>query len=404
MQKPKVKAQEKLNYTGMLGVNSCMQVLVLFVNVFLIAQIFVITGYDITSVALFLLLDVITLAIFYFIASFICKKIPAIWITRIATILLCLFILLTILWEDGLYSHFMLFGFLWGAVQGLHWGAMNFITAKVFKKDRIHTYFILAMSLTAFVGIVFPFSFGLAIDYGSLLLTSGFVLAIGILQLVFSFLIKPKTLSQVKQERKLHFKQYYRALKKANHRKPAFLLWLSVMLAGFPYTLIALMTILIVKVHGTNTSIGIYGSIFAAVGIISLVIYKLVNPRIKTSIYFFTAIFPLAVSIALFFYVGPISIIIFNAAIIFRKLIQVEEQNLRINATRYWGGEQYLIESHMFYEFAFMVGRVLSCGLLLIVGLTGTHLATLATAIALTLAALLAHAIIQFFWKRKYAI
>jgi len=84
-------------------------------------------------------------------------------------------------------------------------------------------------------------------------------------------------------------------------------------------------------------------------------------------------------------------------------MINVEENNTRINATRYWGGEQYVIESHMFYEFALWIGRIIACGILVIVGgVFNAHPIALATAISLILVALAIHATMLFFWKKKY--
>lgn len=389
---------EKRNFIGMIGINACFRLLGIFVSVFLVAQVFFVTGYDLMAVALFLLVEVVTLFVFYFLSSWICKKIRAIWVVRVATFLLCVFLFLTIIWEDGLYSHYMLFGLMWGMVVGLYWGAMNFLIAKVFDKEKIMRYFVFKFVMNAVVGIVFPFTFGFAIDVGSWFVTGTFVLIVATIQLMFTFLVK----TGMQESRKLQLRKYFCALKERSHFRPALNLWFVIFMAGFPYTLPALMTILIIFAYGSNIGIGVMGSIFAAVGVCALLIYRRSSDKAKTPVFFVASTLPLLASIALFFYVGPLSVILFNLFLVFpQNIVNVEEQNTRINATRYWGGEEYIIESHLFYEFALMIGRVLSCGLLLLIAWLGSTQALLATAISLILIAYFVHAMMLFIWKRR---
>ena len=390
----------KRNFIGMLGVNACLGLLGLFVNVFLIAQVFFVTGYCLMSVSLFLLLEVIAIFVFYALSSFVCKKVRAIWMTRISTVLVCIFLFLVVVWDDGLYSHFMLFGFIWGSIVGLYWGAMNFLIAKVFNREGVARFFVGNFAVAAVVGIVFPFTFGFAIDYGSWILTSGAVLAVGVLMFVFTLIIK----TEMQDDRHLRMREYFRSLKRAEHLRPAIYLWFVVFLAGFPHMTIALMTILIIIVYGTNTGIGIMGSVFAVVGIVVLLLYKVARPRVKNTMFWIASIFPLVVSIPLFFFVEPWSIIIFNLALVLiRNVVMVEEAGARINAVRFWGGEEFLIESHLFYEFAFFVGRMFACGLLILIAFIGVTQVSLAIAISVIIGCWTLHGLLLWFWKRKYA-
>jgi len=369
------------------------------VRVFLIAQVFFVTNYNISAVGLFLLVEVIAIFVFYTISSCICKKVRAIWMTRIATVLACGFLVLTIVWSQGLENYYMLFGAMWGAVLGLYWGAQNFLITKVFGKERIMSYFSMAFILIAIVGIVFPFTFGLAIEWGSWMITSGFVLAVGVIQLVFSFIIKTGEAEQGQ----IRMRAYFHALREKNHLKPAVILFISGFFAGFPFILIALVTVVVVMAYGSNIGLGALGSIFGAVGIVALLAYRFSPSRIKISLFSVAGILPLLVSVPLFFYVGPWSVIVFNLATVAQRIVAVEENSTRINATRYWGGEEFIIESHLFYEFAFMVGRVIACLLLLAVGWFGSTQILLATAIALVMLTLAVHAAILLWWRRKYA-
>ncbi|MCL2755561.1 MAG: hypothetical protein FWE45_00730 [Firmicutes bacterium] len=392
------KKLEKRNLIAMLGFNGTFMLLWVFVSIFLVAQVFFVTNYDLAAVALFVLIEVIAIFIFYWIASWASKKIKAIWMVRAATVLICVFLVLVIVWQDGLQSHYMVFGLMWGAVQGLYWGATNFLISKVFNKEKVMTFFIICFVMNSVVTIVFPFTFGFAIDFGSWALTSGAVLGVGILQLVFTFILK----TGMQEDRQLQIKEYFRTLKKSGKLKSAFGLWFVVFFAGFPYTLTAMMTILIIMAYGTNVSIGIIGSIFAVFGIVALLLYRMSKDKIKSPMFWVSSILPLVASIGLFFYVGPLTVIIFNAALVLpQNIVNVEENNARINAFRHIGGEQFMIESHLFYESAFLFGRVLSCCLLLIVAATGTTQTALAIGMAIILLVYVIHAATLFIWRRS---
>ena len=388
----------KRNFIGMLGVNKCFNILVLFVSVFLVARVFFVTGFDITAVALFILLEVVGIFVFYFIASAICAKVKPIWMVRVATVFLCLFILLTVLWADGLYSHFMLFGALWGVVQGLYWGGMNFLITQIFKQNKTLTYFTVNAILGAVIGILFPFTFGFAIDYASWVVAAIAVLAVGIVQVVFSFLVKTERV----ENQKFQMVAYFRALKDKGHLRPAFTYWAVMVLNGFTYTRAALTSILIIMAFGTNTSIGVFGSVFAVVGIAFLFAYKVSKRNLKEPMFWLAAVLPILVSVGLFFLVSPLTVIIFNAGIAFWGVVDVETGSERMKAVQHYNGEGYFLEGHVFYEWALVVGRSLSCLLLVVVWLLGSPPILFAAAISFTVLTFLARAIVIFIWKRKY--
>ncbi|MCL2570547.1 MAG: hypothetical protein FWE16_05085 [Firmicutes bacterium] len=388
---------ERRNFIGILGINTCLFIMYVFVQIFLTAQVFTLSGYSITAVALFILVDVTGIFVFYIISAIICKKIPAIWMIRFAVILTCLFIVLTVVWENGLGTHFILFGALWGIVRGLYWGAMNFLTANAFDKKRTHTYFTLFFILIATVNILFPFSFGFAIDFGSWMITSGFVLLVGVIQLVISFFVKLDT----QDKGKLEITNFYHALKQNNFLRPAMWMFVVFVLVGFVYTLPMIMTILIVMVYGTNISLGVMGTIFAATGIVFLITYKRIQPTRKV-LFWISAFLPLIASVVLFFYVGVWSIIVFNACLVLRSMSEVESADARLNLCKYWGGEKYSMEGLLLLETGFWVGRVIACGILLFFDMFNSTI-LFPVAISTILLAHAAHATITFVWKRKYA-
>jgi len=375
--------------------------MVLFISVFLVARVFVLSDYNITSVALFLLMDCTALFVFYLISTTLSKKIPCVWLTRLATLSACIFILLTILLPDGLKNHYMLFGLLWGMTAGTHWGSLNFLTSNVLSKAKAFSYYVYIFVLLAIVGILFPFTFGFAIDYGNWVITSSFVLGVGILQLFFSFLVKPEK-QETPQDKKLHFVNYFKVIKSNGHMRHSVILWCAIACMSSTYLLSAIMTILIFTVYGSNMSLGVMGSIFAAIGIVFIIMYKNSKPAFKSAMFWTSAITPLLVSIILYFYIGPWSIIVFNGAIVCRNISEIESNPARMNATKLKGCEMYSAESLMIYECAYYTGRWITCGLLLIAGLFQSVTILLPIMISVILFAYFTYSILISFYKKSY--
>lgn len=390
---------DKRNTIGMLVVNICFVVIQLFVQVFLVAEIFVLSGESITAVAWFTLLELGVLFLFYTIASAVCKVIKPIWVNRFAAVLGLAFVLLVIFWQDGLYSHFMLLGVIWGTVLGLYWGAMNFLIAQVFNRKTMFSYMVWSMTLTTVARMLFPFSFGFIIDFGSFLLTSIIVLGITVIQLVGTFLIKPPARYVQPASRSLRFRAYFRALKHANFLRPALKFFVLDMLFSFHFGIALSVTIMIMLVFGTSLSLGIFGSVFAVTSIIFLVAYK----KLKLKHFWVAGVLPVFATAALFIDINVAAIIVFQAVFLsLDAIVRAEEGTLRMNATKYWGGEEFIVESHLFYEFALFVGRMILCAVILVVGILGGSPMLFAGMVALFVIMFAISAIGMYLWKKRY--
>jgi hypothetical protein len=392
------------NKVGLVGVNACFAALNLFVSVFLTARIFQLADNQISAVVLFILTEATALILFYAFSSAICKHIRSPLVILAATILVCFFILLTILFESDLGRAYILFGALWGAVEGLYWGACNFTVAEAFPASASMSYFVWYLSFVSAIKVIFPVTFGYAIDLGSFALTAVVVLGIGVLQIVFALLIK----TEKPRAGRLRMATYFRALRSSKFLAPMIFLWCSTFLAGFPFVLGYLVTVLVIQVYGSNINLGIIGSIAAVTAVCSLVTYKCVPARIRPVMFWISSALPLAVSVVLFFYVGPASIILFQFGTILRNLFETEECNNRSCAARYFHikrggtGQIFNAESLLFLESALWSGRVVACGLLLIAAFIGTAL-TLAAAISFAGACVLVSAVMLSIWKKEHA-
>jgi len=85
-----MKSKLGQNMAGLLLVNICIGVISLFVNVFLLAQIFVLSGESFVALGVFSLLRFIFLFVFQIVGSVLCKKITPLFVIRLSTVLACL--------------------------------------------------------------------------------------------------------------------------------------------------------------------------------------------------------------------------------------------------------------------------------------------------------------------------
>jgi hypothetical protein len=366
----------------------------------LIAKVFDVTDYNVTAVAMFVLFQAVCLFFVYALSSIISKMVRAIWTTRASAVCCCIFLFLTIYYEDKIANYYMLFGAFWGICQGIYWGGVNFLTTSVFKADKTHGYFTVLTIAQMLASIIFPFTFGFAIDVGSWFITGLVVLVIGIIMLCLTWIVSPE--KQVFGM--LSLRKYFSALKQNKMIKPAISLWVICALWGPSFLFSPIMAILIVLAYGTNLSLGIMGSVFSVVGIIGVTIYKWSNRKSKAFLFFFSAFSPIAVSIALFFTIGAASVIAFNFALVLcQQIIQnVEASNTKTNSPRIFGAPEYTLENHLFFESGLIVGRVLSCLLLIFIGFFGASVTLLCAVLTVLLSLFALHAILLFSWNKKY--
>ncbi|MCL2846536.1 MAG: hypothetical protein FWE38_02480 [Firmicutes bacterium] len=391
---------ERRNAIAMLTIGACFQVLFLFVAVFLAAQVFFLSDGNLVSVALFASLDMLFLFLMYVPSAMLAKRIPPIWIIRVASALFCAFILVVVLQPELLGSHYILFGAVWGAITGLFHGANNYIMSAGLKTERTQTFMAWKLALRGMIQIAFPFTFGLIIDQGSLFITSVIVLVICVGQFISTLFVNiPRTTS-----RKFQMRAYFRALRESSFMWPAMRLWFVIFVFGMTIPMGIGITIMILVTHGDNLSLGIFGSIFAATSIISVIIYKKSPSRVRSGFFFAAATLSILAGAVLFWEITTLTIVIFQAVLItLRTPVDMEEVTTRVSAAKYWGGTEFYMESLVFYETAISAGRTVACGLLIFVaamGATPTMIAGLMFTITVCFAI---YTIGLFRWRRRYA-
>ena len=382
-------------------VNICIGVISLFVNVFLLAQIFVLSGESFVALGVFSLLRFIFLFVFQIVGSVLCKKITPLFVIRLSTVLACLLLILIIFLQDHLIQFYMLFGLLWGCVAGLFLCASQFLVSSNADKEGALSFISIQVFFFSAANLVFPVTLGAVIYYGNFLITSAVILAIGVLQMLATLMIKNAKKDDARKQ--LDIKGYFKAIKKAGHLRPGLRLWFIIFLAGFSDTIAILATALVMLTFSTHLSLGVLTSfVYVFVMIISR-LYKKIS-ALRKYLYASAVILPLAGILLLVVFGDMSSVVLF---MVFyrstRNVIFMEEESTRLNAAKYWKGDAFIMESNLFYEGALAAGAVLSATLVIVIGTFYAQWLVILL-LAITVSAFSLHGILLKLWQRRNAI
>ncbi|MCL2851042.1 MAG: hypothetical protein FWE01_01630 [Firmicutes bacterium] len=395
-----VQKQERKNAIGNFAMSSFWAISTLFVNTFLVAQIFILSNQNITLTAGFMLVKYTLLFAFNVITSILMAKgVSAIWISRVSAIGAFVFIIVISAMPDILITHTILLGAAWGIISGLYWGPSTYLVVKIYKREHTKTFFTIKQLTILGIQVIFPFTFGALIDFGSMVITSILVGIIVALQLLTSFMIK----IDQGDKRKLQMLGFFRAAKKKKFLKPIISYNGLTVLSGINSTIALAIVMVIILSMGTHFSLGAITSIISVVGMIIVASYKLIKEkRLRIAIFMVAAIIPFLGSLSLMISFGAISIIIFNFASAFKRIMFLEKNTETHNLPKYWGDQEFILESNLLIKFAIYVGRAITFGLLILVGTFSNPEYWLIILINLMLFAFAFQAMWFYEWKLKY--
>ena len=389
------------NTVALHAVTFCKVIINLFVGTFLVAEIFMMTGGDVSAIGWFLLVEFSALFVLYMVASYLCKKIKPCWIVRASVLISSGMLLAMLLWPDMLESHYLLLGAVFGMASGLFWGANNYFISRSFNKENTTKFVAWFLGLASVARVVFPFTLGALIDLESLYVTTVVVLGIGIIQIFATFFIE----IPVQSSRSLDMRKYFRTLKEKQFVKPTMQQWFATMLKGLAsYPTATVIIILTMTVYGTHMSLGALTSVFALTSVAFIVIFRRLKGRAKIIFLCLGMVLPILASGSLLLSVGYVTVALHQGLFMsFRKVFQSEEQSMRLNSTKFWGGEEFTLESNLLFESALFCGRMVAGLMLVIIGIIGaTYLILALTIITMTVAFSVSAFLLQR-WKGKYA-
>lgn len=351
----------------------CLQaVICIFVDLFLVSKILkspdATMTQNIVRIGLFYVIYNAVMALSYVFCGNILKKInKSIFISSGAVVLTCVVLLIYLL--DNKVSEFVpLVALLYGIGFGLYCnGYYNLTSESISSKVQVK-FFAVKRILFQATYIIFPITLGLVIDNVNFSFMALIMLVVCVALVIFSFLIRPKkhfdmSFNLVKFHKRLNSdKEKY---------KPLRLMYWSSFFRGASFDCFTtLITILVITFVGSNTSLGMFQSVFTACSLLTMSFY-LIYYRKKRAAHFFVptiALVSLAV-VGILCATNSTTIIVFYAVYtILNVVLMSVSDSRRSSVARTLSLHADILESTAFVGFYLGAGRILSFVVLLVAG------------------------------------
>ncbi len=343
----------------------------LFLSTFLVGYIYSFSGniYEyIFNVGIYEIATYVTLPIIYYLMAFLVDKTNRVWIYRAGILLRTVLVVFAIFYGEDISKLIMLAGFLNGFSEGVYYSSYNTMTHEMVSRKNMKAYLVSGNVVGKLMDVIFPIVLGALIEVSTFAQVAIYVFVLCLIQIVISFGVRSKK----PENSNFNLRQYFKDLKQNQtvNRKMKMIYWIS-FAYGFTTIITTLVNICIMMEFGSNFSLGIFTSIFAAVAIVTILIVNKVSKVGKRQILLcFVALIP--VVFAILFAVMPniYTLILYNFGnsagwIIYRTIFDVHR-----NANLKEGGLYDGITEHQtFMEILFNVSRIISYGVMMLLGL-----------------------------------
>lgn len=393
-----MKTKDKI---GMLVINGCFAVVLIFINTFFISHIWYETGEDFISVALFTIIMALSTVVFWGLNSILITNfLKPIWGLRIASVVSFLFLAALGIWQDVFLDLYLVFAIVWGIIIAVYWSSMNYIVSTRTAAE-LKGFVIWKGIVQTIIGLVVPLTLGIIIDVSSIYATAIVALCLAIVWMVASTIITTET----PEGKRFRIITCLKKKRENNFVRPGISLWFVIALSGFIQAIMLTLPIVTIIAFGNNTGLGMVASIASGVVILTLFIYRRISKKIQRRTALFVGILPVLAAASFIFSLSTVTVTTFFLTyyITFR-IASIEEQSVRLGATKYWGGKEFTMESNYIYELALIFGRIISI-VVLIVTTVLFDLTPLSLGILyiVMMAGLFTHMVLLQLWKKKHA-
>lgn len=322
---------------------------------------------QIMTIGLFYIVEYSVLTFSYFFSGFLLRKINKSFFVSIGSILLGVTVLLVYLLQNSL----MTFAPLIAAVYGLAWAfysaGYHNLTAETISSKHQVKFFAVKKIMYQLVFVAFPISLGLVADIDFSLVTY-IMFGISALLIIFSFLIRPKKSIQMEFNLPKFTKYLYQNRKQL---KPLWCMYIQNFFRGASYDCFTtLVTILVFTSFQSNSSLGMFQSIFNACSLLTIFFY-LKYYRKKRAVGFIGTIISLVACtvIAILSSTNQITILLFYGiyATLNVVLMSVSDSR-RSGVVRVLSLHSHILESSAIGEFFLGAGRLIGSLLIVLAG------------------------------------
>lgn len=268
----------KLNKTqkSLLSVHMLRMVLELFTSTFLTSHIISLSpdnifGSGLFNVALLYISQYVAYILVYNINSYFVDKSNRVSFLRIGIFVNTCFLVAIVFWGEIIANWIVLAGAICGISNAFYYSSYNVMKNELVNRIYMKKYSILTTIITNLINVIVPTILGLLIDISSYSTISIYIIIMTAIQFIISLFIKSKKPTGSK----LEIKKYLKYLKNnPDDKNKIKYTYYNGMLAGIKTTYKIVIIILTIFAFKTNLSLGILSSIFSAITIGLLIIYR----------------------------------------------------------------------------------------------------------------------------------
>ena len=352
----------------------CLQAVVcIFIDLFFISKILKSGSGDgissqIVSIGLFYAIEYLVLSGSYAFTGYALKKINKSIFVSIGSILLAVVVILVYFLQNNLMTFVPLIAVVYGMGFGLFSAGYNGLATETISSKHQVKFFAVKKIMFQAVYVIFPILLGLFADIDFSIVTY-IMFGVTFLLIVFSFLIRPKKKFQQSFDIP-KFTKYMWQNRKQN--KALWLVYLQNFFRGASYDCFTtLITILVISTFNTNTSLGMFQSIFTACSLLTMFLY-LKFYRKKRSVIFIAPIISLVACtvVAILSATNSVTIVLFYGVYATLNVILMSvSDSRRAGVVRFLSLHSHILESNALSEFSLGLGRILGSLLLIFAGL-----------------------------------
>lgn len=352
----------------------CLQaVICIFVDLFLVAQILKNPGasvnQNIISIGVFYVVYYLVLTSSYAVSGYALRKINKSFFVSIGAVVLTVVVFMVYILGDKVSSFVPLIALVYGVGFGFFSAGFKNLTAETISSKHQVKFFAVKRILFQVTYIIFPISLGLIIDKINFSFMALIMLVVCALLIMFSFFIKPK--KSFKQSFNLiKFSKYLKQNKEQT--KPLKLVYLSNFFRGASYDCFTtLITILVMKSFDSNTSLGMFQSIFTACSLVTMFFYlRYYRKKRATKFVVPTVVLVTCTVVGIMCATSQVTIICFYAVYAILNVILMSiSDSRRAGVVRVLSLHSHILESNAFDEFCIGAGRITSSIFLILAGL-----------------------------------
>ncbi len=378
-------------------------VISLFLSTFLLAYIYDSSDLSlyILRVALFTLVKYSAFIVVYHFSSIFVKRTNRVWFYRLGCFLLASLVIVSIFAGEKLAGIIWLPGLLIGLAEGVYYSAYNVIRQEMVSRKVIGKVNIIIRLLQQTIEIIFPLIFGTLIDASSFSMVAIYVLVLWAAQIVVSMFIK----SQKAEDTEYRPVKYLKELKQNKElSKKMNLVYMICGLYGFSSIASVMSNICIINQWaGDITWFGAFTSISSAVAILCMLLVSRFTKDGKRS-WLFIMIAAVSTIVTTVYAIWPSipTIIVYNIGMAIANIIIISYVEVYRNKNlKEAGYYKYIAEHQTVVETIFCVVRVITAGLLVLIGIA-QNITLFYVMLAVTTAIYAMTAVLLMVYEKKY--